>query len=382
MHNAKIGSTMANVVQVMAMSKAWIQAGFRVTLVLRSIGRKDESQMQHFKEQHGAPEELSIVLMRSNLPSRIHRHLAACKIPSLIRSLTPDFCFVRDPAFFHAALKTGIPVIMELHNTRLHLGSTKLDKRYHRMVVQGSKNPGCLKVVAISAALAEYWKQQEIPTEKILVLHDGFTAEQYSKLPNREDVRKRYGLPLNHPVVVYTGNLQENRGIEYLITLAEMNTNVRFFVAGGSKDRVAHYREYCISKSINNIDFHGQMPHIEIPALLAAADVLLAVWSHRVPTINVCSPLKVFEYMASGIPAVYPGYPTIHEVIEEGDNGFLAPPDNPEALNVALHRALNLSEEERHGYYLKSREIAFSRYTWDARIAEITATLPEKLKSV
>jgi glycosyltransferase involved in cell wall biosynthesis len=381
LHNAEISSTMANVVQVVAMCKAWIQAGCRVTLVLRSAHQHDEKEIQQFKAQHGAPQELSIMLLPSSLPPRIHRHLVARKIPSLILSLSPDFCFVRDPAFFHAVLKTGTPVIMELHNTRLHLGSSRLDKRYHRIVIRGSKLPECLQIVAISAALADYWKLQGIPEKKMVVLHDGFTAGHFTEIPDRIIVRKQYELPIDKTIVVYTGNLQENRGIEYLIALAQRNPQVLFLAAGGSPDRVAHYRDYCQRESIHNLRFPGQLPHIEIPALLAAADALLAVWSHKVPTINVCSPLKVFEYMASGIPAVYPGYPTIHEVIQEGVNGFLATPDNIDSLNIALQKALALSIEERNQYFTNSREIAFGRYTWNSRVAEMVALLPENLKS-
>jgi glycosyltransferase involved in cell wall biosynthesis len=56
--------------------------------------------------------------------------------------------------------------------------------------------------------------------------------------------------------------------------------------------------------------------------------VLLALWSKKVPTINYCSPLKIFEYMASGRIMVAHGFPTIKEVIKHNKNGLLARPDD------------------------------------------------------
>lgn len=381
LHNAVIGSTTANVVQVMAMCNAWIQAGYRVTLVLRASKQTSDETLSHFKARYAAPSSLEIHLLKTWLPHRIHRHLSALKVGWLARRFRPDLCFVRDPAYFHALRLTGVPVIFELHNTRLHLGSNLIDRLYHKMVIRGSQREACLKIIAISEALAIYWRNQGIPPENILVLHDGFNAHQFQSKPSRAEVRISYGLPKDRQLVVYTGNLQENRGIGYLIALAQLNPALLFFAAGGTPDRVAYYRELCLQQKIDNLIFHGQLPHVEIPDLLMVADVLLAVWSDQVPTINVCSPLKVFEYMAAGVPAVYPGYPTIHEVVMDGINGFLAVPDHIESLNATLHRALNLTDEMKDEYERSSREIAFSQYAWDIRISRIINELPPTLES-
>ena len=43
------------------------------------------------------------------------------------------------------------------------------------------------------------------------------------------------------------------------------------------------------------------------------------------------SPLKVIEYMATGIPTVAPRYGPLEELIEHGKEGFLFPPGKVEA---------------------------------------------------
>ena len=76
-----------------------------------------------------------------------------------------------------------------------------------------------------------------------------------------------------------------------------------------------------------------------------ASDILLALWSKKVLTINYCSPLKLFEYMASGRTIIAHDFITIKEVINE-KNGYLIDRNDKNALTKEIKSLLNKSEPE------------------------------------
>jgi glycosyltransferase involved in cell wall biosynthesis len=381
LHNQDITSVSANMVQVISMCNAWHSAGYDTTLVLRSYGMTTESGTLLLQEQLGLNPGVSVRLIRQKLPRRISRYTCILYLRRVIRSSLPDFCFVRDPLFFRLIVGMGIPTIFEFHNNRMHHGSRILNRWFTKGVVLAGRSASTVALISISKELAKWWSDAGIPPEKITTLHDGFAHEMFIQPKTKAEAREIFRLPGDRKIVVYTGNLQVNRGIHYIIEIATLNPQLLFVLAGGKASDRERVEEECRSSGIDNIRFLGQLPHAEVPSLLNSADVLLAMWSAEVPTIRYCSPLKVFEYMASGRPAVYPAYPTIREVIQDGVNGFLGEPDDVPLLNVALHRALSMTEEERKAYAESSKNIAFQNYTWTSRVETIRRLLPDNLRT-
>jgi glycosyltransferase involved in cell wall biosynthesis len=371
LHNADISSRMANLVQVVSMCSAFASLRIETILVLRSSGTDQQEAKRLLTARFGCHPDVRLVLIHDRLPSKISRHLSHFSIRKILKREQPDFCFVRDPQYFRIAIKQRVPTVLELHNTRLHLGFQWLNRWYTHMVLKGASKASCTGVVLISDALRSFWQNHGIPASKAQVLHDGFSPELFNARMLAEDARKAADLPLDRKIVVYTGNLQANRGIDYILDLAALHSGILFVLVGGSPDRIAHYTEQCQQRGIQNIQLQGHQPHTEIPKWLYAADVLLAMWSKDVPTINYCSPLKVFEYMATGIPAIYPGYPTISEVISDGFNGFLSAPDSVAAFSETLTRVLDLSDSGKVEFGLRAREKAMQNYTWEHRAERI-----------
>jgi glycosyltransferase involved in cell wall biosynthesis len=92
-------------------------------------------------------------------------------------------------------------------------------------------------------------------------------------------------------------------------------------------------------------------------------------WTKKVKTINYCSPLKMFEYMAAGRIIVGYGFPTIKEVLDDGKTALLADPDSFDELKAKLKRALEADSIE--GIAERARDLALNRYSWDQRAKSI-----------
>ena len=77
------------------------------------------------------------------------------------------------------------------------------------------------------------------------------------------------------------------------------------------------------------------------------------------------SPLKVYEYMAAGLPVVASRVGQVEELIAGGENRLLVSPGDPASLAVALHW-LRRDPRLRSQLGEAARETVFQHHTWDA----------------
>jgi glycosyltransferase involved in cell wall biosynthesis len=82
------------------------------------------------------------------------------------------------------------------------------------------------------------------------------------------------------------------------------------------------------------------------------------------------SPLKIYEYMASGLPVVASRIGDIPNVIDDGRNGLLCTPGDPVALANTLGR-LRDDEALRRRLGRSAREKVLHKHTWSAVVQRI-----------
>lgn len=284
-----------------------------------------------------------------------------------------DYCYVRSVFLNRMALTHGFKVIYESHGSVLHPGSKLLNWVYCRKLLRDTHSANQILFVAISQALADVWRKRGVPEKKILVLHDGVSVEDYDCVLSQESMRKHLCIDSKRKLVVYTGSLYKDRGIENILKLAKIFPDANFYVVGGPEREKCYYESIAKQGRLMNVIFVGLVPHRQVKDYLFAADVLLMLWSVHVPTINVCSPLKVFEYMAAGRIIVGQGFPTIKEVLKDGDTAILTEPDSYEDLERKLRYALSL--DYPNAMAQKARDLSLNSYSWTKRSKSILEAL-------
>jgi glycosyltransferase involved in cell wall biosynthesis len=174
----------------------------------------------------------------------------------------------------------------------------------------------------------------------------------------------------------YVGNLYPGKGMEMIAKLAERLPGFRFQVIGGSQPETARWRGRV---GAANVVFHGHVPHAEAQARMRACDILLApfqraVWigDEHAEIGRWMSPLKIFEYMASGRPMIASDLPVLREVLRHGANALLVDPEDPEAWVRAIEM-LVADQELRHRLAAQARDDLARNYTWNQRAERILA---------
>lgn len=122
-----------------------------------------------------------------------------------------------------------------------------------------------------------------------------------------------------------------------------------------------------------NVHYHGPEQYEMLPRWLAAMDVGLCLY-HPGPA-DYSSPIKLFDYMASGLAVVSTFHPQVQEVFEQlGQTDLLVSPDDPESLaHMLLEVSLDRDRIRRQGD--AGRQLVMKFYNWRRAAQDIIAEI-------
>ena len=132
-----------------------------------------------------------------------------------------------------------------------------------------------------------------------------------------------------------------------------------------------------VARGLPAVTFTGAVPHDRLPAALAAAHIGVAPFdpSRHAPLRLgfYWSPLKIFEYMAVGLPVVAPALPRLKRLVEHGVEGLLYDPEDPRGIDEALRELADHRVRQRMGDAARAR--VTRDFSWDAHCRALDARL-------
>jgi glycosyltransferase involved in cell wall biosynthesis len=189
------------------------------------------------------------------------------------------------------------------------------------------------------------------------------------------DIRARWRIPAEAPLALYTGTFEPYQGVELLVQaaarLASSHPMLRVLIVGGEPSQVERLEALAATLSASHtLTFVGQQPPNEIPAFVAACDLLV---SPRLRGTN--TPLKIYSYLRSGKPIVATNLLT-HTQVLDGNVARLVVP-NAVDLASAIAELADRPEERARLAAAASRLAAdkYSREAYVRRTAEAYARL-------
>ncbi len=182
-----------------------------------------------------------------------------------------------------------------------------------------------------------------VPNARLLVVGDG---------PEREELERRFA---ETGWITITNYDHEGRSV---IATRDRNRN-RSSAEEGEGDA---------SSSVPCVHFTGAVAPEAVPGFLASMDVAVAPY----PPLEdfYFSPLKVFEYMAAGLPVVGSRIGQVEEIIRDDVTGVLVPPGDAAALAAAL-RELAAAPDKRRALGAAARRDVLAGHTWDQVVARV-----------
>jgi glycosyltransferase involved in cell wall biosynthesis len=172
--------------------------------------------------------------------------------------------------------------------------------------------------------------------------------------------------------VGFVGTLKPWHGVTVLVDafarLRRVAPASRLLIVGDGPERDRVESHLLWAGVRDHAQLTGAVALDRVPGLLASMDVAAAPYPDQ-PDFYF-SPLKVYEYMAAGLPVVASRIGQLAELIRDGENGLLCEPGDPVALAEALDR-LRLDPLLGRRLGANARRTVLRQHTWDAVVRHI-----------
>ncbi len=263
-------------------------------------------------------------------------------------------------------LEVNAPLVLEAQRWR---GLGDIDRH---LATEAETFRSADAVIVVSSALAEYVRRRA-PDVTVQRIPNGADVERIAAAePAVLDVA------VGSVVIGFTGSMKPWHGVLELLDAFEEISPRRpeaMLVLAGSGPEEVHVRERVSGSATlrRSVKVLGAVAHHEIPAILASFDIGVAPY---LPTKDFYfSPLKIVEYLAAGLPVVFPQLGDLPELV--GDAGFAYAPDTGGALADALEHAITSRSERKRLSLLAQRQA--TGFSWSKTAGAVEHVLSSTL---
>lgn len=284
--------------------------------------------------------------------SRIRR-MAAAPWRTLSAAPDADLYHLHDPELIPVGLhlkRNGKTVIFDAHED---LPQQILSKHY---LPHFTRKPVSALAASFEMAALKRFDGIVAATPHIRSTFAGLRTIDICNYPVASEIRPAPWCR-KEPAACYVGTICPARGSREIRDAATRLTHGRFIVAGG------HMPE------TRNLESWGFLDRLNVHKVLDCSMVGI-VTLHPTPAYLPSLPVKMFEYMAAGIPVIASDFPLWRQIVTEADCGVLVDPLNPRAIAEAVDYFLSHpAEAERLGR--NGRQAVEQRYNWSSEARKL-----------
>ncbi len=357
---SRVPSRTANSIQALKACHGLAQNGHEVRLFLPG---EEQILWDTLAGPYGLATEFQITWLKSR--RLLRRYEFSFNTVSQAKEWGAEVVYTWLPQVGLFSLERGIPAILEIHDRLKGALGPWVFSRF-------CLHPGRKRIAVITHALLKVLESENgihLATDEVVITPNGVEWERFAHQPEPEEARALLNFP-QKPTAAFSGHFYPGRGSNLLFSLAQSMPEIQFVWIGGRHEDIDHWQGRLQAEKVENVVLTGFVENSSLPLYLAAADVLMIPFERRIEgssggnSADICSPMKLFEYMATGRAILTSDLPVIHEVLNE-TNACFAPPEDLTAWQNTLSNLI-IDPVRRDKIAQNAREDA-QQYSWRER---------------
>jgi glycosyltransferase involved in cell wall biosynthesis len=349
------------------------QSGGRATIVAPSRWTSRSQNAESIATYYSVEPGFEIDTVKSVYPfiRGIEKLAQGWRAPSCRTAQKADVLYTRTlPILLGALVLNAGPIVYETYRP------WPVQNPYsHTLFRWIGSHPLFLGAVLHSEYARKSYLEVGLSSERLITAHNGYAPEQLTGALTKEEARATLGWSQGLPVAVYSGRINERKGLDVVLEMAGLLPDIRFVLVGSEGQ--GHVEKAAADMPNVQIIAWSSIP--ETLPYLYAADVLLIPPSLQPLTSagNTVLPIKTFQYLAAGRPILAGRTPDLTEILSDGINARLVPPDNAVQAAIAL---TNLFSDQSLQSALSGNALeTVKNLTWEKRARKILSFVEERM---
>lgn len=237
----------------------------------------------------------------------------------------------------------------------------RLDPKKDRIVQRNVKS--CNRVTAISRSIRNNLEEILEDDQYIMDVPNGIWTSTFQSVINKDETRRRYGIPVNCTLMISVGRNHPVKGfeigVEALSRLKKKHSNLAYLIVGRDMDMI---REKANSLGLSNILFTpGQLGVKDVADLFQASDIYVS------PSLIESFGITTIEAMSAGLPCVVTDIEGSRDIVLSKFGVLVKPGDAQALADVIEHLLANSILLEKMG---EEALIESKKYDW-SKIAKM-----------
>lgn len=294
------------------------------------------------------PEQLYTSLFTNDLKHYKPTVLMAIDLPTL-------------PVAAMHARQCGAKLVYDSHELYCEQEFSMHEKKQWRIIEEKYIHE-CSSVITVNPSIASELRTR-YSLDTVEVIYNSVTP--YSKPFCHNLLHQALGIPLDKKILLFQGGLSQGRHLEALVhSVKHIKNDLVVLVILGDGQLKNRLKRLAHTQKINNrIYFHPAVPQRELLAYTQSADAGIIPYQAICLNNYYCTPNKLFEFIAAGIPILASDLPEINAVVLKNQIGLTGDMSHVNVLAQLIDEFF--SNQERLKQWKKNTLKAQSDFSWE-----------------